>query len=383
VHVVIAPDSFKGSLPAHEVAEALAAGLAGALPHAEVTTLPLSDGGDGFVDALVRARAGEFHLRTVTGPLGDPVDARFGYIGRDATAIVESAQASGLHLVPPASRDSLRATTQGTGELIEAALDQGARSILVGIGGSATNDGGAGMAMALGARLLDASGEELPPGGAALLELAGLDTTGLDPRLHETEVLVAGDVDNPLLGTRGASAVYGPQKGASSQDVTLLEAALGRYADVVEQALGVELRDAPGSGAAGGLGFGLMAFCRARIVSGIDLVLDVVGADELFARADAIVTGEGRVDAQTLSGKVPHGVARRARSLGVPVIVVGGRVAELDDDLLGSFRDEGITEVISTMESPADETDPLDRDATMRRLVRTGRELARRFETWD
>jgi glycerate kinase len=379
VHVVIAPDSFKGSLTALEVAEALASGLSAALPHAEVTTLPLSDGGEGFVDALVRARRGEFHSRSVTGPLGELVDARFGWLPVDATAIVESAQASGLHLVPPDSRDPRRATTRGTGELIAAALDLGARSILVGIGGSATNDGGAGLGTALGARLLDASGKKLPPGGAALADLTLLDTTGLDPRLRETEVLVASDVDNPLLGPRGASPVYGPQKGASSQDVDLLAAALARYADVVERALGVEFRDAPGSGAAGGLGFGLLAFCGARIVSGIDLVLDEVGADELFARADLVVTGEGRVDSQTLSGKVPHGVARRARAAGVPVIVVGGRVADLGDDLLRSFRAEGIGEVVSTVDPTADDRDALDRDATVSRLVRTGRELARRL----
>ncbi|MGH2694502.1 MAG: glycerate kinase [Actinomycetota bacterium] len=378
MHVVIAPDSFKGSLPAHEVAEALASGFADEWPEAEVTTLPLSDGGDGFVDALVRARRGEIHSHTVTGPLGEPVDARFGYLPSDATAVVEMAQASGLHLLPPASRDPLRATSRGTGELMVAALDEGARSILVGIGGSATNDGGAGMATALGARLLDTSGEDVRPGGAALIDLARVDTEGLDPRLSEVEVLVASDVDNPLLGPRGASAVYGPQKGASPRDVTLLDGALARYADVIEDAFGTDLREEPGAGAAGGLGFGLMAFCGARLVSGIDLVLDTVGADDLFARADLIVTGEGRVDDQTLSGKVPHGVARRARAVGAPVIVVGGRV-ELDDDMLELFRAEGIAGVVSTMDAFTDETVALDPEATVRRLVRTGRELAERL----
>lgn len=262
--VVVAPDSFKGSLSAKEVAESLAAGLRRVWPEARIELLPLSDGGDGWVESMVTAANGSFVDVSVRGPLGEEVEARYGLIDAEGgtTAVIEMATASGLALVTEDRRDPRRTTTHGTGELIRHALDGGARRLLVGIGGSATNDGGAGMASALGVRFTDSSGDELPLGGGALADLDSVDLSGLDDRLADAEIIVAGDVDDPLLGDGGASAVYGPQKGAGPDVVRELEDALSRFADVVENAVGREIRDRPGAGAAGGLGFGLMASAR-------------------------------------------------------------------------------------------------------------------------
>ncbi|HEX2064490.1 MAG TPA: glycerate kinase, partial [Acidimicrobiales bacterium] len=273
--VVIAPGAFKGSLPAKDVARALAEGVARVWPEARVERLPLSDGGDDWVDSMVTAAGGSFVDVNVRGPLGEEVEAYYGVIESDgvATAVIEMAKASGLALVPRDGRDPRVATTYGTGELIRHALEGGAERLLVGIGGSATNDGGAGMASALGARFLDDRGDELPPGGAALAHLDRVDLSGLDPRLEEVEVVVASDVENPLLGEDGASAVYGPQKGATPEMVEELDAALSRFADVVEEAVGRRLRADPGSGAAGGIGFGLMALCGAELRPGVELAL--------------------------------------------------------------------------------------------------------------
>ena len=354
------------------MAAALAEGVRQVWPEARVDLLPLSDGGDGWVESMVSAADGSVVDVEVRGPLGDPVDARYGIIepGGVTTAVIEMATASGLVLVAKDRRDPCRATTFGTGELIRDALDRGAQRLLVGIGGSATNDGGAGMACALGARLTNQSGDELAPGGAALADLDQVDLSGLDARLREAEVVVASDVENPLLGEDGASAVYGPQKGATPEMVDELDAALSHFADVVEKEVGRRFRDDPGAGAAGGLGFGLMAFCDAALRPGVELALDSLEADRVLEDASLVITAEGMVDSQTLAGKLPVGVARRARRHGVPVVAVGGAVAAMEPSVLRRFSDEGILVICSSVESPASEDELMDPDATRRRLER-------------
>ncbi|MFI0899228.1 glycerate kinase [Streptomyces sp. NPDC020983] len=319
--VLIAADKFKGSLTAVQVAEHVAAGLRAAAPGLDIASLPVADGGDGTVDAAVAAG---FTRRTVrvTGPLGEPVEAS--YALREGTAVVEMAEASGLRHLPRGVFAPRTATTYGTGELLRAALDAGARSIVLGVGGSATTDGGAGMLAALGARLLDAEGAPVAPGGAALAGLATADLAGLDPRLAATGVVLASDVDNPLLGPTGAAAVYGPQKGANAEDVRALDAALAHYADVLGAA---DLAAAPGAGAAGGIGFGALVALRAAFRPGIDVLLDVLGFAEALEGAALVITGEGSLDEQTLHGKAPVGVARAAAARGVPVAAVCGRLA--------------------------------------------------------
>ncbi|MGA6162034.1 glycerate kinase [Amycolatopsis magusensis] len=313
--VLIAPDKFKGSLTAAEVAEAVAAGISGVCPEIPVRSLPVADGGEGTVDAVVSA--GFRRVRTVvTGPAGQPVRASLAL--RDDTAVVELAEASGLHRLPGAPIP-LSATSAGTGELIVAALRAGCRRVVLGVGGSACTDGGAGLLSALGARLLDARGAELPPGGAALLDLDRLDLSALDPGLSEVEFELAGDVDNPLLGPRGAAAVYGPQKGATPKQVELLDRALGRWASSV----GTEYVDAPGAGAAGGVGFAALSLLGAQMRPGIEVVLDLLGFADAVRGARLVVTGEGSLDEQTLHGKAPSGVARAAGD--VPVVAVAGR----------------------------------------------------------
>lgn len=342
MRIVIAPNSFKGSLEAAAVAEALAAGIAVVWPHAHIVCKPVADGGDGTVDAMVNATGGRFVVTKVAGPLGDPVQARWGVLGDGETAVVEVAAASGLALVPPERRNPLVATSRGTGELIRAALDAGCRRIIVGLGGSATNDGGAGMAQALGARLLDAAGNELPAGGAALAALDCIDWSGLDPRLREAEIIGATDVTNPLLGPTGASAMFGPQKGASPDDVDKLEAALARYADVLARQRGLNVQDVPGAGAAGGLGAGLLAFCGASLRSGAEVVLEAVGLEEAVREAALVVTGEGRLDRQTIFGKAPLAVARLAKRFAKPVIAVAGALGDGVEELYNMGIDAAI-----------------------------------------
>lgn len=319
--VLIAADKFKGSLTAAQVAEHLTAGLrAAAGPGLHVTALPVADGGDGTVDAALAAGFERREVR-VTGPLGEPVTAA--YALREGTAVVEMAEASGLrHL--PGSFAPLTATTYGTGELLRAALDAGARTVVLGVGGSATTDGGAGALSALGAWLLDGTGAPVGPGGAALAGLATADLTGLDPRLRSTRLVLASDVDNPLTGPHGAAAVYGPQKGASADDVAVLDAALAHYAAVLD---GGALAGAPGAGAAGGLGYGALAGLGAAFRPGIEVMLDVLGFPAALESAGLVITGEGSLDAQTLHGKAPAGVAAAARARGVPVIAVCGRLS--------------------------------------------------------
>lgn len=319
--VLIAADKFKGSLTAVQVAGHVMAGLRSVVPGLDVAALPVADGGDGTVDAAVAAG---FERRTVrvTGPLGEPVEAA--YALRDGTAVIEMAEASGLRHLPPGDFAPLTATTYGTGELLRAALDAGARTIVLGVGGSATNDGGAGMLSALGARLLDASGAPVAPGGAALAGLATADLGGLDPRLAATDVVLASDVDNPLLGPKGAAAVYGPQKGASPADVAVLDAALARYAEVLDATAEAE---APGAGAAGGIGFGALVGLRAAFRPGIDVLLDVLGFEAALDGVTLVITGEGSLDEQTLHGKAPAGVARAARARSIDVVAVCGRLS--------------------------------------------------------
>ncbi|MFI7483195.1 glycerate kinase [Kocuria sp. M1R5S2] len=330
MRIVIAPDKFKGSLEAPDVAAALAAGIRSVDPSADVVRLPVADGGEGTLEAAVGAGFTAFPL-TVTGPVGEPVEARFAL--NDGTAVVEMALASGLAALPVDEHgdpvlDAGGATSRGTGELVRAALDAGASRVLLGVGGSACTDGGAGLLQALGARLLDAAGEELPRGGAALARLDRVDLGGLDPRLADTEVVLAADVDHPLLGEHGAAAVFGPQKGAGPRQVRELDDALTVLRDRLAEALGgtvTEAAAAPGAGAAGGVGFAALAVLGARRRPGVEVVLEFVGLADLLDGADLVVTGEGSLDEQSLGGKTPLGVLETARAAGVPAVAVCGR----------------------------------------------------------
>lgn len=332
--VLIAADKFKGSLTAVQVAERVTAGLHQVAPHVSVETLPVADGGDGTVAAAVAAGFERREVR-VTGPLGDELTAS--YALRDGTAVVEMAEASGLAHLPDGVFAPLRATTYGSGELLRAALDAGARSIVFGVGGSATTDGGAGMLAALGARFLTADGQPAGPGGGGLRDLATADLSGLDPRLAATDIVLASDVDNPLTGSKGAAAVYGPQKGASPDDVAVLDAALTHYTSVLEAAIGSRAADlalSPGAGAAGGIGYGALVGLGASFRPGIEVMLDVLGFESALSRATLVITGEGSLDEQTLHGKAPAGVAAAARARNIEVIAVCGRLA-LPPEALG------------------------------------------------
>lgn len=343
--LVIAPDSFKESLSAPAVAAAIAAGFRAVFPEADIVELPVADGGEGTVEAMVAATQGRIVPLTVTGPLGTPVEAFYGLSGDGGTAIVEMAAASGLMLVPPAARNPRITTTRGVGEILKAALDAGARRFIVGIGGSATNDGGAGMLQALGARLLDADGRDLPPGGAALARLARIDLSQLDARLAEARIDVACDVDNPLTGPKGASAVFGPQKGATPAMVAELDAALATYAAAIKRDLGADIAGLPGAGAAGGLGAGFAGILGATLKPGIAIVLDAVDLDAAVRDADLVITGEGRMDFQTAHGKTPVGVARVAKRHGKPVIALAGGLG----NGVEAVHDHGIDAVFSVL----------------------------------
>ena len=325
--IVITPQSFKGSLSAQEVAQAIARGIKRVLPDAETILVPIADGGEGTVDALVYSTHGQIMTKEVTGPLGQKAIARWGILGDGVSAVVEMAAASGITLVPAEKLNPLVATTYGTGELIRAALDAGCHRLIIGIGGSATNDGGVGMAQALGARFLDEKGKELPWGGAALARLSRIDISGLDKRLAKCRVITACDVTNPLCGERGASRVYGPQKGATKDMCQQLDQALGHYAEVIKRDLGIDVMDMAGAGAAGGLGAGLVAFLGAELVPGIEMVSEAVGLTDYLKEAALVFTGEGRMDSQTLFGKTVAGVAARAKAFHIPVVVITGEVA--------------------------------------------------------
>jgi glycerate kinase len=318
LRIVIAPDKFRSSLSAGEAATAIAAGIRRACPTAELVLVPIADGGEGTVDAALWSGH-------------QPVTATFAL--RDASAVIELASASGLSQLPHGVPAPLTASTYGVGELVRAALDAGAREIVLGLGGSASTDGGTGLAVALGARLYDSSGEPLPPGGAALLELDSIDLSGVDPRLAEVALVLATDVDNPLVGPNGAAAVYGPQKGATPEEVTVLDHALRRFAEVVRRDLGHAIEDAPGGGAAGGTGAGGVALLGGRLESGTALVQRVVGFVDALPGADLVITGEGSLDRSSLAGKAPVGVAITARAAGVPVVALVGRLAVTADEL--------------------------------------------------
>ncbi|MBB2169249.1 glycerate kinase [Gluconacetobacter aggeris] len=322
--IVIVCDSFKESLPALQVADAIEDGFREIYPDATYVKLPAADGGEGTAESLVLATSGRMLTREVTGPLGAPVTAAFGILGDGRTAVVEMAAAAGLMLVPRDRRNPMTATTYGVGQLILGALDEGCRHVILGLGGSATNDGGAGMAQALGASLRDRDGVELPFGGGELARLARIDLSGLDARLAGCRIEVACDVDNPLTGPFGASSVFGPQKGATPEMVRLLDGALAGYADQIAAATGRAVDAVPGGGAAGGLGAAALAFLDATLRPGVEIVMEALGLDAIVADADLVITGEGRIDGQTVHGKAPIGVARVARRHGRPVIGIAG-----------------------------------------------------------
>ena len=369
--IVIAPDSFKDSLSAEKVADAIAAGLAEVLPHAHLVKCPMADGGEGTVEAIVAAGNGQLRRNQVQGPLGEPVEAHWGWLPDSHTAIIEMAEASGLQLVAPAQRDACISSTYGTGELIRAALDAGARRIILAIGGSATNDAGAGALQALGLGLFDDQGNSLARGGLALAGVVRIDLTGLDPRLTEVRFEIAADVNNPLCGEHGASAIFGPQKGASAEQVRLLDQALGHFADHCAQVLPKDVRAEPGSGAAGGLGFAAKAFFGAQFRPGVEVVAELVGLAEAVKGADLVITGEGRFDAQTLRGKTPFGVARIAQANGVPVVVLAGTLGEGYQALY----EHGINAAFAIASGPMTLQDACDRAGQL--LTDRARDIAR------
>lgn len=325
--IIVAPTSFKGSLSSIEATECIAAAVRQTLPQAEVVEFPLSDGGEGFVDVLIRGSHANTYETDVEGPLQQQrVRAQWGTLGHESVGIIEMAAAAGLSLVPPERRDPRFTTTYGVGQLIKAALDLKVDKIVIGIGGSATNDGGAGMAQALGARLLRKDGTEVGRGGAALLELHQIDISWLDRRIRKTKFIVASDVRNPLCGPQGASAVYGPQKGATPADVQLLDRALEHYGLVIRRDVGIDILEVAGAGAAGGLGAGCVVFLNATMQSGVEFVLNELKFDTRLAGASVIITGEGKVDEQTTYGKVLTGIVRQARTFGIPVVAIAGSI---------------------------------------------------------
>jgi len=368
---LLAPDSFKESMTAKEVCAAMEAGIKKAIPDAVCIQVPMADGGEGTVQSLVDATGGTIYQQTVTGPLGHPVTACYGILGDGETAVIEMASASGIHLVTKETKNPLVTTTYGTGELIKACLDKKVKQILIGIGGSATNDGGAGMAQALGVKFLDERGGMLPFGGGALGDLAEIDLAGLDPRLKEVQIFVASDVTNPLCGENGASHVFGPQKGATKEMVALLDTNLSHYAAIIKEQLGKDVAEVPGAGAAGGLGAGLMVFTDAVLKSGIELVVEYTGLEQKVKDADIVLTGEGSIDFQTQFGKTPYGVARAAKKHGKPVIAVAGYVGEQIDVLY----EKGIDAIFGILPRPMALEDALQTGAA--NIERTCENIAR------
>ena len=362
MRIVVAPNAFKGTLSAVEAAAAIAGGVRQVFPDAEIIEIPVADGGDGTVEALVSARRGAYATAEVEGPLGDPVQATYGLIDGGRTGVVELASASGLVLVPPDRRDPRRASTFGFGQLLDAVRKAGVQEIVAGIGGSATNDGGAGMAQALGYRLLDGAGRDLPRGGAALARLGRIDPLGFDSSWQSVKVMVACDVTNPLTGPQGASYVYGPQKGADEETVHELDGALGHFAAVIERDLGKRVADVPGAGAAGGAGAGLLAFLSADLVPGAPLIVEASGFDRAVSGARLVITGEGRADRQTAFGKAPGEVARRARAAGVPTLLLAGSKGPGWEELAGMGVSAMVTLAQDT-EREGDNLQDLMRDA--------------------
>lgn len=351
--ILIAPDSFKGGMTAKEAATAIAAGVRPIFPVADLVTVPMADGGEGTVQSLVDATAGQFITVTVSGPLRTPVRAQYGLLGDGQTAVIEMAAASGLQYVDETTHNPLVTTTFGTGELILAALDQGVKRIILGIGGSATNDGGAGMAQALGASLLTKSGQSISVGGGGLADLDRIDTSTVDARLKTVELLIASDVTNPLVGPDGASAVFGPQKGATPEMVKILDRNLRHYAAVIHRDLGQSLADRPGAGAAGGLGAGLLAFTNATMEKGVEIVLEYTGLREKAKGVDLVFTGEGGIDFQTQFGKTPFGVAQATKEVApdAPVVVLAGNVG---DGVAALYRPDAIDAIFSILPGVSD-----------------------------
>ena len=349
LRIVIAPQAFKQSISARAAAIAIQNGVRRAVPEAETVLIPVADGGDGTLAALIDTTGGRYFTTQVTGPLGDAIPAQWGVMGDGETAVIEMALASGLALIPDHRRDPRTATTYGTGQLMAAALDAGYTRIIVGLGGSATNDGGTGMASALGTRFLDAAGDVLPPGGAALANLDSIDTSGLHPGLAGATIIGATDVTNPLCGESGASAIFGPQKGANPEMVRELDGCLANLAHVIKSELSIEVLHTPGSGAAGGLGAGLIAFANCELRSGIDMVCDALDFDRHAATADLVITGEGRADRSTAFDKAPVGIARRSSAFGVPTLLLAGSLGEGYDALY----QHGIDAIIPIAEEPA------------------------------
>ncbi|AMG93067.1 MULTISPECIES: glycerate 2-kinase [Citrobacter] len=345
--IVIAPDSYKESLSATEVAQAIEKGFREIFPDAQYVSVPVADGGEGTVEAMIAATHGSAHSALVTGPLGEKVNANWGMSGDGKTAFIEMAAASGLALVPPDKRNPLITTSRGTGELILQALDSGASNIIIGIGGSATNDGGAGMVQALGAKLCDANGTEIGYGGGSLNTLNTIDVSGLDPRIKQCAIRVACDVTNPLVGEQGASRIFGPQKGATEPLILELDRNLAHYADIIKKSLGVDVKNVPGAGAAGGMGAALMAFLGAELKSGIEIVTQALNLEEHIHDCTLVVTGEGRIDSQSIHGKVPVGVANVAKKYHKPVIGIAG---SLTRDV-GVVHQYGIDAVFSVLTS--------------------------------
>ena len=368
--ILIASDSFKGSATTMEVAERIEKGLLRIIPELEVLKLPMADGGEGTVETLVYGMDGKFVCEEVTGPLGDRVQAKYGII-QDQIAIIEMAEASGLVLVEEERRNPSLTSTYGTGELILSALQRGYGKIYVGIGGSATNDGGVGMARALGYRFLDRDGNEIPEGGGGLDGLRRIDRSNVTPLLEDAQITVMCDVENPLYGPDGAAYVYGPQKGADPQMVQLLDRNLRHLADILKEDMDVDIGDVPGSGAAGGLGGGLMAFCGADLRPGIEMVLDILEFDGLLKDVDLVITGEGRIDGQSSKGKVPAGVAKRARKLNKPLVAMAGGVGE-GTEILHTM---GIDLILPIVDRPMGLLDAMDGVGIL--LEKTGERLGR------
>lgn len=346
--IIVAPDSFKGSLSAVEVAQAINKGIKNVYTDAQTVLLPVGDGGEGTMETLVVATDGEFRSAKVLAPLGNIIEAQYGVLGDGKTCVIETASASGLHLVDGDKLAPLQATTYGTGQLILQALEDGFTSFIIGLGGSATNDGGAGMLQALGMRLLDADGMEIELGGGALANIASIDSSHFDKRIQSSTFLIASDVDNPLIGENGASAVFGPQKGASPADVKILDNALSNFADHIAQLTTIKLHAKAGAGAAGGIGGAFQAFFPGEMQRGIDVVLDYIKLDDALIGADLVITGEGKVDSQTICGKTPMGVAQRAQSKNVPTIIVAGCVGEGTEGLYA----HGVVSINSIVNNP-------------------------------
>ena len=342
---VLAPDSFKESLTAKEVADAMEVGIKKIFKDAECVKVPMADGGEGTVQSLVDATDGKIYEVVVTGPLGNKVNAKYGILGDGQTAVIEMAEASGIHYVKKEDRNPLIKTTFGTGELIKSALDKGVKKIIIGIGGSATNDGGAGMLQALGAKLLDKDNKEIPFGGGGLSELVKINLDDFDKRIKEVEIEVACDVSNTLTGKEGASAVFGPQKGATEEIIKILDENLHHYADIVNKTIGKDMENQKGSGAAGGLGFALLAFCDGKLNRGIDIVIKYADLSEKMKGASYVITGEGSIDSQTKFGKTPFGVSQVAKQYDIPVIGIAGNVGEGIDELY----DLGFDSILSIM----------------------------------